>query len=68
MDAINDACLLVFDTLSNDPESEELIQQMDEAENDDDIKEGLRKAVLRLDEINPAVAKEVRAKAQGFAF
>lgn len=67
-DNIQDACLLVFDTLKNDPVSEEIITLIDEAEGDNDIKKGLKKAVDRLDIVNPAVSKVVKEKAKGFVF
>ena len=67
-DDITQACLLIFDTLKDDEEAQDIIELIDSAEGDDAIKEGLQKAVLRLDVINPAVAKEVREKAKGFAF
>ena len=68
MEAISHACLLVYDTLKDDEESVELIEQIDSAEGDEAIKDGLRKAAERLDVVNPAVAKAVREKAKGFAF
>ncbi len=66
--SIQDACLLVFDTLKDDVESEDIIALIDEADGDEAIKEGLKKAAIRLDSVNPAVAKAVREKARGFAF
>ncbi len=65
---ISDACMLVFDTLRNDKDSVEIIELIDEAEGDTQIKDGLKKAAARLDIVNPAVAKTVREKAKGFAF
>jgi hypothetical protein len=67
-DAITDAISLVFDTLKNDEESKEIIEKIDKAESDSEIKEGLRLAADRLDAVNPSVAKVVREKAKGFAF
>ena len=67
-EGITQACLLVFDTLRDDEESQEIIELIDGADGDDAIKDGLRKAVARLDIVNPSVAKEVREKAKGFAF
>lgn len=67
-EGISRACMLVFDTLRDDEESQEIIELIDTAEGDDAIKSGLQKAVVRLDVVNPAVAKEVREKAKGFAF
>jgi len=66
--SISDACLLVFDTLKDDAPSQDIISLIDKADDDEAIKDGLRKAALRLDTINPAVAKAVREKARGFAF
>ena len=68
MDAISDACLLVYDTLKDDPESVECLTLIDEAVGDHQIKRGLVLAAKRLDVLNPAVAKVVREKAKGFAF
>jgi hypothetical protein len=65
---ITQACLLVYDTLKDDPMSQELIEQIDSADGDESIVEGLRRAVIRLETVNPAVAREVREKAKGFAF
>ena len=65
---ISDASLLVFDTLKDDSESQDIIAMIDEAEGDKDIKKGLQLAAERLDVVNPAVAKEIRVKAKGFAF
>jgi hypothetical protein len=66
MQKIMDACLLVFDTLRDDKESEDIIILIGEAEGDDDIKEGLILAIKRLEIVNPSVAKVVRDKTQGF--
>jgi len=67
-EAIGQACLLVYDTLKDDAESKDLIEKIDFADGDEAIKEGLREAAVRLDQLNPAVAQEVRKKAKGFAF
>lgn len=68
MQNIMDACMLVFDTLRNDnfTESKEIIVLIDEAVGDNQIKEGLRRAIKRLEIVNPAVAKEVKSKTKGF--
>jgi len=65
---VSDAIMLVFDTLKDDPESVEIIELIDTAEGDEAIKDGLRKAVKRLDVVNLAVSKTVQEKAKGFAF
>jgi hypothetical protein len=65
---ISQACLLVFDTLRNDAESADIIKQIDTAETDEAIKDGLVKAVKRLDKVNPSVARIVREKTKDFAF
>lgn len=67
-DSISQACLLVYDILKDDKDSEAIIELMDTADGDAAIKEGLQKAVARLDIVNPAVARMVREKAKGFAF
>lgn len=67
-DKVQDAILLVFDTLKDDPESKGIIEQLDTAQEDAQLKDGLKKAVERLNVVNPAVAKEVKDKAKGFAF
>lgn len=66
MQKIMDACLLVFDTLKDDEGSKDIIVLIDEAEGDDQIKEGLRKAIKRLEVVNPAVSREVADKVKGF--
>lgn len=68
VDAISEACLLVYDTLKDDVESQGLIDEIDSGDDDDALKKGLRKAAERLDIVNPAVARTVREKAKGFAF
>jgi hypothetical protein len=66
--SITKACLLAFDALRNDPESAAVVQFLDEAESDDELKEALRNAAFRLDVVNPAAATQVRELAKGFAF
>ena len=48
-EGISQACMLVFDALRDDKESQEIIELIDSATGDDAIKDGLRKAVNRLD-------------------
>ena len=66
--SITKACLLAFDALRNDPESAVIVKFLDEAEGDEELKWALRKAILRLDVVNPAAATQVRELAKGFAF
>ncbi len=68
VEAISDASLLVYDTLKDDDESQEILEMIDEAGGDEELKEGLKRAVIRLDDVNPAVAKAVREKLKGFVY
>ncbi len=68
LNSITTACLLAFDALRNDPESAAVVQFLDEAEGDEELKEALRNAAFRLDVVNPDAAKRVRDLAKGFAF
>jgi len=67
---ITKACLLVFDILRHDDDlaSKKTIELIDNAETDDEIRNGLREAVVRLDIIRPDIANEIREKTKGFAF
>lgn len=67
-DDISDALLLIYDILKDDEESKEIIKLIDECENDNDVKKGVRLAVERLNVVDPSVAKEVKIKTKGFAF
>ncbi len=69
MDNIGSAMLMIYDELKNDKQSKKLIQKIDEAEGDDDIKAGLREGVKRLRELGKtALADDIEKKAKGFAF
>ena len=61
-DNVSEAIMLVFDTLINDSESVDILEAIDSAGSDDELKDGLRKAICRLDDYNPSVAKIVREK------
>lgn len=65
-DNVSEAIMLVFDTLVNDSESAGIIEAIDSVGSDDELKDGLRKAICRLDDYNPSVAKIVREKLRGF--
>lgn len=67
MDAIGSAMLIVYDELKNDKKSKALIKQIDEAQNDSDIKEGFKKAVKRLRELDKNhLANDLESKLKGF--
>lgn len=70
IDLIGDACLLVYDTLKDDKDeiSKRALKMIDEGDSEEIVKKGLQLAVIRLDVLNPSVAKSVREKAIGFAF
>lgn len=66
---ISKAMMMLFDELRDDDKSQELIQDIDEADNDDQIKKGLRAGVVRLRELGKsALADEIEKKTKGFAF
>lgn len=66
---ISKALMMVFDELKDDENSQEIIQDIDEADNDDQIKKGLRNGVSRLRELGKtALADDVENKTKGFAF
>lgn len=68
-DNIGSAMMLLFDELKDDPQSQSLIQEIDEAEDDSQIKSGLRKGVKRLRELGKnALADDIEKKTKGFAF
>lgn len=61
--------MMIFDELKNDKASKSLIKEIDEAEDDDQIKSGLRKGVKRLRELGKnALADDIEKKTKGFAF
>ena len=56
------AIMMVFDELQNDEQSNEIIDLIDGGESDSEIMEGLKKGILRLNELGKEdVAKEVEA-------
>jgi hypothetical protein len=68
-DNIGSAMTMLFDELKDDPESTIIIELIDEAENDDQIKAGLRDGVKRLRELGKnALADDIEKKTKGFAF
>lgn len=69
MDNIGSAMMMIYDELKNDKQSKKLIQKIDEAEGDDDVKSGLRDGVKRLRELGKnAIADDIEKKTKGFAF
>jgi hypothetical protein len=69
MDAIGSAIMMIFDELKHDKKSKALIKQIDEAEEDADVKKGLVAGVKRLRELGKnALADDIEKKAKGFAF
>lgn len=66
---ISSAMMMLFDELRDDEKSQELIRDIDEADNDDQIKKGLVAGVKRLRELGKnALADDVEKKTKGFAF
>lgn len=66
LEGISEAIMLVFDTLMNDSESAAIIEGIDSAGTDDELRDVLRVAIVRLDTYNPSVAKITREKLRGF--
>jgi hypothetical protein len=68
-DKIGSSLMILFDELRDDEKSQEIIQDIDEADNDDQIKRGIRAGVLRLRELGKsALADDIEKKTKGFAF
>ena len=68
-DNIGSAMMMLFDELKFDEESQSLIQRIDEAENDDQIKIGLQQGVKRLRQLGKnALADDIEKKTKGYAF
>lgn len=66
-DAIGKAMLILFDELKDDPKSKKLIQQIDEAESDSQIKSGFKKGIARLRELGKnTLADDLEQKIKGF--
>jgi hypothetical protein len=69
MEGISSACLIIYDELKDDKSAREIIAKIDEAEGDDDIKEGIRLAVTKIEQNGKiTLANEIRKKTAGFAF
>ena len=69
MDKISNACLMIYDELKDDAESQEIIAKIDEADGDEAIKEGIRLAVDRIENLGKiTLAQDIREKTVGFAF
>ncbi len=67
MEKISSACLLIFDELKDNPEAQELIEKIDEAENDEDIKSGIKEALCLIEKFGKiTLANEIREKVKGF--
>ena len=66
LEGISEAIMLVFDTLMNDSESADILEGIDSAGTDDELRDVLRVAIVRLDTYNPSVAKIAREKLRGF--
>lgn len=68
-DNIGKATLMIYDELKNDKKSKSIIKEMDEAEGDEDIKSGIKKAVKRLRELGKnTLADDIESKTKGYAF
>jgi hypothetical protein len=68
-DKIGSSLMILFDELRDDEKSQEIIQDIDEADNDDQIKRGIKAGVLRLRELGKnALADDIEKKTKGFAF
>ena len=66
---IGSAVMMVYDELVNDKPSKKLINKIDKAKNDEQIKAGLVEAVKRLRELGKnALADDIEKKTKGFAF
>lgn len=66
---IGSAMLMIYDELKNDKASKSLINKIDRAKNDQQIKDGAIAAVKRLRELDkPHIADEIEKKLKGFAF
>jgi hypothetical protein len=66
-DAIGSAMTMLFDELKDDEQSQSIIQKIDEAEGDDDLKEGMKAGIARLRELGKnALADDLASKTKGF--
>lgn len=66
---ISSACLMIYDELKNDKPSKSLINKIDKAKNDEQIKAGIVAGVKRIRELGKiTLANEIEKKTKGFAF
>jgi hypothetical protein len=69
MDAISSACMMIYDELMDDEKSKDVIAKIDKGPGDEAIKEGIREAVARIEELGKiTLANDIRTKTTGFAF
>jgi hypothetical protein len=69
MEKIGKAILTIFDNLESDDQSSEILDLIDGGETDEEIKDGIRKGVIRLKEIGKTeIAEEIEQQTKGFAF
>lgn len=69
MNTIGTTMLLIYDELKNDKKSKKLIDQIDRAQKDEDVKKGIVAAVARLRELGKTtLADEIVKNTKGFAF
>lgn len=69
MDNIGSAMMILYDELRDDKDSKKLINQIDGATSDTQLKKGLVAGVKRLRELGKnALADDVEKKTKGFAF
>ena len=66
---ISSAMMMIYDELVNDKPSKKLINKIDKATNDTQIKAGIVEGVKRLRELGKnALADDIEKKTKGFAF
>lgn len=69
MDNIGSALMMIYDELKNDKQSKSLINKIDKATSDKQIKDGIVAGVKRLRELDKnALADDIEKKTKGFAF
>lgn len=62
-DDINSAMLMIYDELKDDAASKKLINKIDKAKSDKDLKEGVTAAIKRLRELDKnALANDIEKK------
>lgn len=67
MDKIGSAMMMIFDELKNDKKSKALIKKIDSAQNDDELKSGVKEGVKRLRELGKdALADDIETKVKGW--